>query len=158
MAAAALRAQLNAHIAGMYTDGVVDEDMFEELPDEGTAVEVSRLFIYEASKIIDDIVILMSAPTPSIISPSALCLGEEPEVDFDEVEALTQQLMRCTSSVGAQQVNLACMHFGNFYAIQYKHGCLVSLALVRNEFYIVRHELEIMMQLEEQIAACGPNS
>ncbi|VAH96076.1 unnamed protein product [Triticum turgidum subsp. durum] len=118
MAAAALRAQLNAHIAGMYTDGVVDEDTFEELWDEGTAVEVSRLFIYEASKIIDDIVILM----------------EEPEVDFDEVEALTQQLMRCTSR------------------------CLVSLALVRNEFYIVRHELEIMMQLEEQIAACGPNS
>ncbi|XP_048548702.1 histidine-containing phosphotransfer protein 2-like [Triticum urartu] len=142
MAAAALRAQLNAHIAGMYTDGVVDEDTLEELLDEGTAVEVSRLFIYDASKIIDDIDILM----------------EEPEVDFDEVEALTQQLMRCTSSVGAQQVNLACMHFGNFYAIQYKHGCLVSLALVRNEFYIVRHELEIMMQLEEQIAACGPNS
>ncbi|KAF7044597.1 hypothetical protein CFC21_053801 [Triticum aestivum] len=142
MAAAALRAQLNAHIAGMYTEGVVDEDTFEELRDEGTAVEVSRLFIYDASEIIDDIDILM----------------EEPEVDFDEVEALTQQLMRCTSSVGAQQVNLACMHFGNFYAIQCKQGCLVSFSLVRNEFYIVRHELEIMMQLEEQITACGPNS
>ncbi|KAM3295137.1 hypothetical protein ACQJBY_037786 [Aegilops geniculata] len=142
MAAAALRAQLNAHIVGMYTDGVVDEDTFEELRDEGTAVEVSRLFIYDASEIIDNIDILM----------------EEPEVDFDEVEALTQQLMRCTSSVGAQQVNLACMNFGNFYAIKYIHGCLVSLALVRNEFYIVRHELEVMMQVEEQIAACGPNS
>ncbi|XP_037424560.1 histidine-containing phosphotransfer protein 2-like isoform X3 [Triticum dicoccoides] len=106
MAAAALRAQLNAHIAGMYTEGVVDEDTFEELRDEGTAIEVSHLFIYDASEIIDDIDILM----------------EEPEVDFDEVEALTQQLMRCTSSVGAQQVNLACMHFGNFYAIQCKQG------------------------------------
>uniref|UniRef100_A0A8R7R8Z0 Uncharacterized protein n=1 Tax=Triticum urartu TaxID=4572 RepID=A0A8R7R8Z0_TRIUA len=74
MAAAALRAQLNAHIAGMYTDGVVDEDTFEELWDEGTAVKVSRLFIYDASEVIDDIDILMSAPTPSIISPSALCL------------------------------------------------------------------------------------
>ena len=52
--------------------GVVDEDTFEELRDEGTAVEVSRLFIYDASEIIDDIDILMSAPTPSIISPSAL--------------------------------------------------------------------------------------
>ncbi|XP_044360749.1 histidine-containing phosphotransfer protein 2 isoform X1 [Triticum aestivum] len=83
MAAAALRAQLNAHITGMYTDGVMDEDTFEELRDEGTAVEVSRLFIYDASKIIDDIDILM----------------EEPKVDFDEVEALTQHLMRCTSSL-----------------------------------------------------------
>uniref|UniRef100_N1R0F7 Histidine-containing phosphotransfer protein n=1 Tax=Aegilops tauschii TaxID=37682 RepID=N1R0F7_AEGTA len=158
MAAAALRAQLNDHIASMYTDGVVDEDTFEELRDEGTAAEVSRLFIYDASDIIDDIDTLMSASTPSIMSPSALCLGEEPEVDFDEVEALTQQLMRCTSSVGAQQVNLACMNFGNFYAIKYIQGCLLSLDLVRNEFYIVRHELEVMMQLEEQIAACGPNS
>ncbi|XP_044405742.1 uncharacterized protein [Triticum aestivum] len=91
------RAQLNAHIASMCTKGVVDEDTFEELRDEGTAIEVSRLFIYDASEIIGDIDILMSAPTPSIISPSALYLGGEPEVDFDEVEALTQQLMRCTS-------------------------------------------------------------
>ena len=57
--------------------GVVDKDTFEELRDEGTAAEVSRLFIYDASKIIDDIDILMSAPTPSIISPSALCLGTD---------------------------------------------------------------------------------
>ncbi|KAF7044594.1 hypothetical protein CFC21_053798 [Triticum aestivum] len=118
MAAAALRAQLNAHIAGMYTECVVDEDMFEELREEGTAVEVSRLFINDAHEIIDDIDTLM----------------EQPQVDFDEVEALTQQLMRCTSR------------------------CLVSLALVRNELFIVRHELEVMIELEEQIAACGPNS
>ena len=55
--------------------GVVDEDTFEELRDEGTTAEVSRLFIYDASEIIDDIDLLMSAPTPSVISPSALCLG-----------------------------------------------------------------------------------
>ncbi|KAF7051875.1 hypothetical protein CFC21_060065 [Triticum aestivum] len=142
MAAAALRVQLNAHMAGMYTEGVVDEDTFEALREDGSAVEVARLFINDAYEIVDDIDTLM----------------EQPEVDFDEVEALTQQLMRCTSSVGAQQVNLACMHFSNFYAIKYKGGCLVSLALVRNEFFIVRHELEVMIKLEEQIAACGPNS
>ena len=61
----------------MSIQGVVDEDTFEELRGEGTAVEVSRLFIYDASEIIDDIDILMSAPTPSIISPSALCLGTD---------------------------------------------------------------------------------
>ncbi|XP_037427620.1 histidine-containing phosphotransfer protein 2-like [Triticum dicoccoides] len=142
MAAAALRAQLNTHIAGMYTEGVVDEDTFKVLREEGTAAEVSRLFINDAHEIIDDIDTLM----------------EQPEVDFDEVEALTQQLMWCTSSVGAEQVNLACMHFGNFYSIKYKEGCLVSLALVRNAFFIARHELEVMIELEEQIAACGPKS
>uniref|UniRef100_A0A8R7PYZ2 Uncharacterized protein n=1 Tax=Triticum urartu TaxID=4572 RepID=A0A8R7PYZ2_TRIUA len=73
MAAAALRAQLNAHIAGMYTECVVDEDMFEELREEGTAVEVSRLFINDAHEIIDDIHTLMSVRPPSI-SPSALGL------------------------------------------------------------------------------------
>ncbi|XP_044377435.1 histidine-containing phosphotransfer protein 2-like isoform X2 [Triticum aestivum] len=118
MAAAALRVQLNAHMAGMYTEGVVDEDTFEALREDGSAVEVARLFINDAYEIVDDIDTLM----------------EQPEVDFDEVEALTQQLMRCTSR------------------------CLVSLALVRNEFFIVRHELEVMIKLEEQIAACGPNS
>ena len=53
----------------------MDEDTFEELRDEGTAVEVSRLFIYDASEIIDNIDLLMSAPTPSIISSSAFCIG-----------------------------------------------------------------------------------
>uniref|UniRef100_A0A453H082 Histidine-containing phosphotransfer protein n=1 Tax=Aegilops tauschii subsp. strangulata TaxID=200361 RepID=A0A453H082_AEGTS len=140
MAAAALRVQLNAHMAGMYTEGVVDEDTFEALREDGSAVEVARLFINDAYEIVDDIDTLM----------------EQPEVDFDEVEALTQQLMRCTSSVGAQQVNLACMHFGDFYAIKCKQGCLVSLDLVRNLYCIVRNDMEIMMQLEDQIAACGP--
>ncbi|VAH96072.1 unnamed protein product [Triticum turgidum subsp. durum] len=142
MAAAALRAQLNAHIAGMYTEGVVDEDICSRSCGRRAPPPRSPASSSMTPDIIDDIDTLM----------------EEPEVDFDEVEALTQQLMWCTSSVGAQQVNLACMHFGNFNAIKYKEGCLVSLALVRNEFFIVRHELEVMIELEEQIATCGPNS
>ncbi|KAM3355373.1 hypothetical protein ACQJBY_025883 [Aegilops geniculata] len=140
MAAAALRARLNAHISRMYAEGVVEEETFEQLREDGTATEVARLFINEAYEILHDIDIRM----------------EEPEVDIDEVEALTQQLMECASSVGAQQVKLACMHFGDFYAIKCKQGCLVSLDLVRNLYCIVRNDVEIMMQLEDQIAACGP--
>ncbi|KAE8817355.1 Histidine-containing phosphotransfer protein 1 [Hordeum vulgare] len=139
MAAAALIARLNAHMESMYAEGTVDEDTFEELREDGTAAEVARQFIEDAYEILHDIDTLM----------------EEPVVDFDEVEALTQQLMECTSSVGAQQVNLACMHFGNFYAIRCKEGCLVSLALVRNEFLIVRHELEIMMEVAPYVPHVG---
>uniref|UniRef100_R7WAD3 Histidine-containing phosphotransfer protein n=1 Tax=Aegilops tauschii TaxID=37682 RepID=R7WAD3_AEGTA len=177
MAAAALRARLNTHISRMYAEGVVEEETFEQLREDGIATEVARLFINEAYEILHDIDIRMSALTPSI-SPSTLglatdspCLllnsqggagsghrrGGSPDAAAHGVRLQGVHLMgHDRTSVGAQQVNLACMHFGDFYAIKCKQGCLVSLDLVRNLYCIVRNDMEIMMQLEDQIAACGP--
>ncbi|XP_044367364.1 uncharacterized protein [Triticum aestivum] len=81
MVAAALRVQLNTHVATMYAEGVVDKDTFEELRENGTAAEVVRFFINNACQILGDIRALI----------------EQPAVHFNEVEALLQQLMECTS-------------------------------------------------------------
>ncbi|XP_044363864.1 histidine-containing phosphotransfer protein 2-like [Triticum aestivum] len=135
MAAAALSAQLNAHIAAMYAEGVVDEDTFQELRENGTAAEVARLIINDTYPILDDIRDLMSVP------PHALPLLSQPAVHFNEVEALLEQLIECTTSVGAKQVNLACRHFRHFNAIKYEQKCLLSLTVVRTELSIVRNEL-----------------
>ncbi|XP_048573988.1 histidine-containing phosphotransfer protein 2-like [Triticum urartu] len=129
MAAAALRAQLNAHIAGMYTDVRPFPSPLVVWLWILAAAEVARFFINNAYQILDDIRALMSVPRPC--PPSALDLNEQPAVHFDEVEALVQQLMECTVSVGAQQVNLACRHFHHFNARKCEHGTVPQHASLK---------------------------
>ncbi|XP_044378156.1 histidine-containing phosphotransfer protein 2-like [Triticum aestivum] len=143
MAAAALRAQLNAHIASMYATGSVDA-YFQQLQsmDEGSATtgfvaEVINIFLNDADRILNDIAGLLN----------------QPEVDFYKVDALVHQLIGSSSTVGAKKVKLACMQFRQSYVAKSKERCLMALALLRNEFCDVRNQLQIMMQLERQIAA-----
>ncbi|KAF7051867.1 hypothetical protein CFC21_060059 [Triticum aestivum] len=81
----------------------------------------------------------------------------QPVVDYDIVDVLVRQLKGCSYIVGAKKVNLSCMQFRRFYEPRSKERCLMALALAWNEFCEVRSKFEAMMQLEEQIAAYGPN-
>uniref|UniRef100_A0A453IUU9 Histidine-containing phosphotransfer protein n=1 Tax=Aegilops tauschii subsp. strangulata TaxID=200361 RepID=A0A453IUU9_AEGTS len=88
MAAAALRAQLNAHIASMYATGSVDA-YFQQLQsmDEGSATtgfvaEVINIFLNDADRILNDIAGLLN----------------QPEVDFYKVDALVHQLIGSSST------------------------------------------------------------
>ncbi|KAI4992824.1 histidine-containing phosphotransfer protein 2-like [Hordeum vulgare subsp. vulgare] len=146
MAAAALRAQLNAHIASMYATGAVDA-YFQQLQsmDEGSAAtgfvaEVVNIFLNDADRILNNIDGLLN----------------QPAVDFYKVDALVHQLIGSSSTVGAKKVKLACMHFRQFYVAQSKERCHMSLALLRSEFSDVRNKLQTMLQLERQIAALSP--
>ncbi|KAE8803135.1 histidine-containing phosphotransfer protein [Hordeum vulgare] len=84
----------------------------------GFVAEVSTLFIDDADRIIADIAALL----------------DQPVVDFDKVDAHVHQLKGSSSSVGAQKVKLASMHFRQFYEAKSKEGCFMALALVRSEF------------------------
>ena len=146
MAAAALRVQLEALLENMFATGMVDEQFrqLQSLQEGGSAsgfvAEVATLFIDDADRIIADIAALL----------------DQPVVDFDKVDAHVHQLKGSSSSVGAQKVKLACMHFRQFYEAKSKEGCLMALALVRSEFCDVRNKFQTMMQLEQQIEACSP--
>ncbi|KAM3295146.1 hypothetical protein ACQJBY_037791 [Aegilops geniculata] len=147
MAAAALRAQLAALLDNMFATGMVDDQFrqLQSLQEEGGGAssfvaEVATLFIDDADRIIADIAALL----------------DQPVVDFDKVDAHVHQLKGSSSSVGAQKVKLACMHFRQFYEAKSKEGCLMALALVRSEFCDVRNKFQTMMQLEQQIEACSP--
>ncbi|KAI4975119.1 hypothetical protein ZWY2020_048726 [Hordeum vulgare] len=127
----------------MFATGMVD-DQFNERSEEGAAsgfvAEVATLFIDDADRIIADIAALL----------------DQPVVDFDKVDAHVHQLKGSSSSVGAQKVKLASMHFRQFYEAKSKEGCFMALALVRSEFCDVRSKFHTMMQLEQQIEACSP--
>ncbi|KAI4967154.1 hypothetical protein ZWY2020_030235 [Hordeum vulgare] len=144
MAANTLQAQLNALLASMFATGMVGDQFSPAAIGGGAAsgfvAEVSTLFIDDADRIIADIAALL----------------DQPVVDFDKVDAHVHQLKGSSSSVGAQKVKLASMHFRQFYEAKSKEGCFMALALVRSEFCDVRSKFQTMMQLEQQIEACSP--
>ncbi|KAL6838427.1 hypothetical protein ACP4OV_031672 [Aristida adscensionis] len=142
-AAAALREKLNAHLAAMFAAGLVD-DQFQQLQmlqdDGGTpgfVAEVVNLFCDDAERIITEIAKQL----------------EQPVVDFDKVDALVHQLKGSSASVGAQKVKFTCMQYRQLCQDKNRDGCLMALAVVRNEFYDLRNKFQIMLQLEQQIQA-----
>ncbi|XP_037433870.1 histidine-containing phosphotransfer protein 2-like [Triticum dicoccoides] len=142
MAAPALRGQLNALLDSMFATGIVDEAFqhLRSVEQEGFLAEVVNLFLHDADNILNEVAFRLN----------------QPMVNFDSVGALVHQLKGCSGSVGAKKMNLSCTHFRQFYEAQSKEGCLMSLDLIRNEFYDVRNKLQTMIQLEQQIAAMGP--
>uniref|UniRef100_A0ACD5XYG3 Uncharacterized protein n=1 Tax=Avena sativa TaxID=4498 RepID=A0ACD5XYG3_AVESA len=145
MAAVALKNQLNAHIASMFTAGFLD-NQFKELQmlqDDGSSPgfvrEVVGLFLDDAERIVGEIAVLL----------------DQPVVDFDKVDACVHQLKGSSSSVGAQRVKLSCSQFRSYYEEKNRDGCIMSLAVLRNEFYDTRSNFQIMFQLEQQIEACS---
>jgi histidine-containing phosphotransfer protein len=143
MAAAALREQLNAHIDSMYASGMVDEQFqqLQMLQDDGSSpgfvAEVVTLFCDDADRIITELSKLL----------------EQPTVDFDKVDAFVHQLKGSSASVGAQKVKFTCMQFRQLCQDKNRDGCIMALAVVRNEFYDVRSKFQTMLQLEQQIQA-----
>ncbi|BAF25875.1 histidine-containing phosphotransfer protein 2 [Oryza sativa Japonica Group] len=146
MAAAALRDQLTALLSSMFSQGLVDEQFqqLQMLQDEGGTPgfvsEVVTLFCDDADRIINEIATLL----------------EQPVVNFDKVDAYVHQLKGSSASVGAQKVKFTCMQFRQFCQDKSRDGCLMALAVVRNDFYDLRNKFQTMLQLEQQIQAYDP--
>ncbi|EEC85081.1 hypothetical protein OsI_32439 [Oryza sativa Indica Group] len=132
MAAAALRDQLTALLSSMFSQGLVDEQFqqLQMLQDEGG--------------------------TPGFVSEVVTLFWEQPVVNFDKVDAYVHQLKGSSASVGAQKVKFTCMQFRQFCQDKSRDGCLMALAVVRNDFYDLRNKFQTMLQLEQQIQAYDP--
>uniref|UniRef100_A0A8R7U282 Histidine-containing phosphotransfer protein n=1 Tax=Triticum urartu TaxID=4572 RepID=A0A8R7U282_TRIUA len=138
MAAAAIRGQINVLIATMFNTGLVDDAFLQlqRMREQGRetpahVVEVMNRFLIDAERIINDI--------------SGLMINE-PEVDFDKVDGLVQQLKVTCSSVGAKRLNLCCVqHFSP--EAKNKEGYLEALGRVRFQFYDLRSMFKIIMEV-----------
>ncbi|XBH82314.1 hypothetical protein VPH35_071000 [Triticum aestivum] len=139
MSAAELRCQLNARISYMAT---VTLPRASAAAGRGIRPEVINMFLHEADMMLNDITSLLNLPI----------------VDFEMVGKLVHQLKACSGSflivlflacisVGARKVNLACVHFQQFYVGKSKERCLMALNVLRNEFYDVHDRLQTIMQV-----------
>ncbi|KAF7051876.1 hypothetical protein CFC21_060066 [Triticum aestivum] len=103
MSAAQIRAEINGLIASKFAEGTVDQYFLQlyvmrryKKIRKGMVVEVMERFLQDADKILTEIAVLLN----------------EPQLDYDKVEGIADQLEGCSSSsVGAKRVNLSCVEY-----------------------------------------------
>uniref|UniRef100_B3TLT2 Histidine-containing phosphotransfer protein n=1 Tax=Elaeis guineensis var. tenera TaxID=51953 RepID=B3TLT2_ELAGV len=142
MAATALKEQLNGLVNSMFAEGLLDEQfqqlqMLQDGSNPGFVAEVVTLFCEDSERILTELTKLM----------------DQALVDYSKVDAYVHQLKGSSSSVGAQNVKLACIQFRQFCEENNKEGCVRALNVVKHEYYRLRSKFETMLQLESRIQA-----
>ncbi|KAJ0973432.1 hypothetical protein J5N97_021391 [Dioscorea zingiberensis] len=142
MASAALNEQLASLVDSMYQEGLLDEQFqqLQSLQDESNpcfVMEVVTLFCDDAERIFTELDRIMSQPV----------------IEFQQVDSYIHQLKGSSSSVGAQNVKLACVQFRHSLEENDSEGCLRALNMVKREYLHLRGKLETMLQLEQRIQA-----
>ncbi|CAD5163533.1 histidine-containing phosphotransfer protein 2-like isoform X2 [Musa acuminata AAA Group] len=142
MSLMALREQLNMLVNSMYIEGLLDQQfqqlqMLQDASSPGFVAEVITLFCEDAERILTELTKLV----------------DQAVVEFQKVDAYVHQLKGSSSSVGAQNVKLACIQFRQFCEENNKDGCLNALNVVKHHYYLLRNKFDTMLQLEQRIQA-----
>ncbi|XP_008776068.2 histidine-containing phosphotransfer protein 2-like isoform X1 [Phoenix dactylifera] len=142
MAPTALQEKLNGLVNSMFAEGLLDEQfqqlqMLQDGSNPGFVAEVVTLFCEDSERILAELTKLM----------------DQAVVDYSKVDAYVHQLKGSSSSVGAQNVKLACIQFRQFCEDNNKEGCMRALNVVKHEYYHLRSKFETMLHLENRIQA-----
>ncbi|CAL9153993.1 unnamed protein product [Musa hybrid cultivar] len=136
MSLMALREQLNMLVNSMYIEGLLDQQfqqlqMLQDASSPGFVAEVITLFCEDAERILTELTKLV----------------DQAVVEFQKVDAYVHQLKGSSSSVGAQNVKLACIQFRQFCEENNKDGCLNALNVVKHHYYLLRNKFDTMLQV-----------
>ncbi|RZR77850.1 hypothetical protein BHM03_00003052 [Ensete ventricosum] len=105
--------------------------MLQDASSPGFVAEVITLFCEDAERILTELTKLV----------------DQAVVDFQKVDAYVHQLKGSSSSVGAQNVKLACIQFRQFCEENNKVGCLNALNVVKHHYYLLRNKFDTMLQV-----------
>ncbi|XP_074558749.1 histidine-containing phosphotransfer protein 1-like isoform X2 [Curcuma longa] len=134
--------ELNSLMNWMFSEGLLDQQfqqlqMLQDASNPDFVSEVITLFCKDSEIILAELTKLL----------------DQPVVDFQKVDAYVHQLKGSSSSVGANNVKLACIHFRQFYEENNKEGCFSSLNAMEREYFRLKDKLGTMLQLEQRIQA-----
>ncbi|XP_074589057.1 histidine-containing phosphotransfer protein 2-like isoform X2 [Curcuma longa] len=132
--------ELDSLIHWMFSEGLLDQQfqqlqMLQDASNPNFVAEVITLFCKDSEIILTELTKLLNQPV----------------VDFEKVDAYVHQLKGSSSSVGANNVKLACIHYEN------NKGCLSALNVVESEYFRLKDKLAAMLQLEQTIQAYESN-
>ncbi|GMH10454.1 hypothetical protein Nepgr_012295 [Nepenthes gracilis] len=128
-----LQKQLVDYVASLFNEF----NQIQSLQDESNpdfVVEVVSLFFEDSEKLLNEL---------------AKSLDQQ-DVDFKKVDAHVHQLKGSSSSIGAQRVQNACATFRHYCDEKNIEGCLTCLQQVRNEYFLVKGKLEILLKVTKQ--------
>ncbi|CAI9118669.1 OLC1v1020265C1 [Oldenlandia corymbosa var. corymbosa] len=130
-------------LASLFREGILDSQFsqLQQLQDESNpdfVVEVVALFFEDSERLLND-----------------LARALEQHVDFKKIDAHVHQLKGSSSSIGAQRVKNACVAFRNYCEEQNDEACSKCLMQVKQEYLLVKNELQTLLMLEQKIKAAG---
>ncbi|XP_074589056.1 histidine-containing phosphotransfer protein 1-like isoform X1 [Curcuma longa] len=119
--------ELDSLIHWMFSEGLLDQQfqqlqMLQDASNPNFVAEVITLFCKDSEIILTELTKLLNQPV----------------VDFEKVDAYVHQLKGSSSSVGANNVKLACIHYEN------NKGCLSALNVVESEYFRLKDKLAAM--------------
>ncbi|KAJ7518742.1 hypothetical protein O6H91_20G006100 [Diphasiastrum complanatum] len=128
----------------LFKEGFLDEQFtqLQQLEDPSNpefVAEVSTLFFDDSQRILAEL-------TKS--------LDGDP-VDFKKIDAYVHQFKGSSSSIGAHRVKVGCTVLRTCCEEENREGCWQALQQVKQEFFLVKNRLELLLQLEQQILAEG---
>lgn len=144
MDVAQMQKQFLDFVAQLYREGILDTQFSQlhSLQDESNpdfVIEVVCLFFEDSEKIINRLAAAM----------------RQPVVDFKQADAIAHQFKGSTSSVGAQRVKNACLWMRTLCEGENLDGSLQCLQLIEDEYFLVKRQLQTLVDLEKQIMAAG---
>ncbi|KAL3681485.1 hypothetical protein R1sor_024441 [Riccia sorocarpa] len=139
-----LQQQLIEYTDGLFAEGLLDDQfnqlqLLQDANNPDFVAEVVSLFFEDSEKLLDQL---------------TEALETEP-IDYKKVDAHVHQFKGSSSSIGAQRVKTACVAFRTFCEEENREGCRQALAQVKNEFFLVKSKLDLLLQMEQQILAAG---
>ncbi|VFQ78592.1 unnamed protein product [Cuscuta campestris] len=144
MDVAQMQKQFLEFVAYLGREGILDGQFAQlhSLQDESNpdfVIEVVSLFFEDSERIIN----LLAAAL------------QQQVVNFKEADAIAHQFKGSTSSIGAQRVKNACLCMKTMCDAENLDGSLQCLQVIKNEYALVKSQLQILVNLEKQILAAG---
>ncbi|GLJ25979.1 hypothetical protein SUGI_0498210 [Cryptomeria japonica] len=139
-----LNQQLVNLVTSMFQEGFLDEQftqlqMLQDARNPGFVADVISLFSVDSERLLAEL-------TKTL---------EQYPADFKKVDAYVHQFKGSSSSIGAYRVKIACMDFHSFCEGHNREGCLLALQQLKQEFYLVKTKLDVMLQMEQKLLAAG---
>ncbi|KAJ7977470.1 Histidine phosphotransfer protein [Quillaja saponaria] len=139
-----LRRKVIEHQANLFREGYLD-DQFTQL--QKLQDESSPDFVFEVvTMYFDDSENLLGNMTRAL---------EQPIVDFKQVDAYVHQYKGSSASVGAARVKNVCANFRNLCEAQNREGCLKSLHRLKQEYSVLKTNLQYLFKLQQDIRTAG---
>ncbi|XP_020248682.1 histidine-containing phosphotransfer protein 2-like [Asparagus officinalis] len=135
-AAMSPRRRQRMHLANsMIAEGLLDQQfnqllMLEE-DGSGFLAEVIKLFCDDSERMMSELSNLL----------------DQDVVDYQKVDSFVHQLKGSSSSIGAHNIMVACVHFRQYCEVHDKQGCLRALNMVKHEYYRLQAKFSILVQL-----------
>ncbi|XP_008795105.1 histidine-containing phosphotransfer protein 1 [Phoenix dactylifera] len=128
----------------LFQQGILDNQFIQlqQLQDESNpnfVHEVVSLFFQDSEKLLNELSRIL----------------DHQIVDFKIVDAHVHQFKGSSASIGAQRIKDVCIAFRSCCEENNRDGCIRCLQQVKQEYCLVKSNLEDLFRLEKQILAAG---